>query len=281
MNESLRDRSFDAATVIESGYVHGFNKIEVRYIRFHVVPITGGGTYDAATFVERGKRKERIVELQRLVVLSGWKHPPLDLFTEERGNGFVLHTARFFAFSKELDEYLDSYLAALAPGLLIVDGRTRSRQNVDLAQPASMEADQLTSSAFGEALGDGPSRPPFLEGAATTVVLDRYERDPDARLACLSHYGLACQVCGITMSDVYGDLGSGFAHVHHQVPLSCVRAEHAVDPIRDLIPVCPNCHSMLHRRNPPISVEELAAIVRGRRWSAAQPGVGSAREPRR
>jgi 5-methylcytosine-specific restriction protein A len=75
------------------------------------------------------------------------------------------------------------------------------------------------------------------------------------------------------MSDVYGDLGSGFIHVHHRVPLGDVRAEHDVDPIRDLIPVCPNCHSMLHRRNPPMKVEDLAAIVRARRLSAAKAGA--------
>jgi hypothetical protein len=233
--------------------------------------------------VERGKRKERTVELQRLVVVSGWEHPPLDLFTEERSSGYTVLHAKFLSFSKELDEYLDAYLAALAPGLLIVDGRTRPRPNVALSPSASVGAAQLTSAgdAFGERVAEGQSRPAFLEGAATTVVLDRYERDSDARHACLSHYGLSCRVCGTTMSDLYGDLGSGFIHVHHRVPLGEVGEEHEVDPIRDLIPVCPNCHSMLHRRNPPLSVEELAAIVRGRRGSAAQPGVAAGAAPRR
>ena len=275
MDESLRDKSFEKATIIESGYAHGFEKREVRNIRFHIAPISGGGTYEAATFVERGKRKERKVELRRLVVVRGWEHPPLELFTEERSASYTVLRARFLSFSKELDEYLDSYLAELAPGLIIVDGRRRPRASASPLPPRSQETDRPFSSSddVSDRTTGGPSRPTFLEGAVEAVVLDRYERDPVARSACLTHYGAGCRVCGTTMSDVYGDMGSGYIHVHHRVPLGDVGSEHEVDPIRDLIPVCPNCHSMLHKRNPPMTVEDLAAIVRGRQWSAAQPGV--------
>lgn len=267
MNESLRDKSFERATVIESGYAHGFEKREVRNIRFHVAPITGGGTYEAATFVERGKRKARTVELRRLVVVTGWEHPPLQLFTEKRSASYTLLHARFLSSSKELDEYLDSYLAALAPGLIIVDGRGRPRSSAGPLPPRSVETDPPLPSNddLSDRSAGSPSRPTFLEGAVEAVVLDRYERDPSARRACLSHYGVACRVCGTTMNNVYGDHGSGYIHVHHRVPISDVGSEHEVDPISDLIPVCPNCHSILHRQNPPMSVEDLAAIVRGRR----------------
>ncbi|HEX3357104.1 MAG TPA: HNH endonuclease [Tepidisphaeraceae bacterium] len=275
MNETIRDKSFDTATVIESGYAHGFEKREVRHIRFHMTPLSTGGEYEAATFVERGKRKERTVGLQRLVVIRGWEHPPLELFTEERSSSYTVLSAKYDSFSEELDEYLDTYLAALAPGLLIVDQRLRLQRDVRLSRQPTKETGQPSDPGddIGDTSADSQPEPNFLEGAVETVVLDRYERDPEARRACLRHYGFECRVCEIAMSDVYGDLGSGFIHVHHRVPLGDVRAEHDVDPIRDLIPVCPNCHSMLHRRNPPMKVEDLAAIVRARRLSAAKAGA--------
>lgn len=59
------------------------------------------------------------------------------------------------------------------------------------------------------------------------------------------------------MSKIYGEIGNGFIHVHHLVPLSAIKENYHLDPINDLIPVCPNCHAMLHRQNPPLTPEEL------------------------
>lgn len=99
----------------------------------------------------------------------------------------------------------------------------------------------------------------YIEGAVTQVLVNRYERDPAARKACLAEYGCVCAVCHLNFTDWYGDRGAGFIHVHHIKPISEIGASYRVDPLTDLIPVCPNCHAMLHR-NPPISVEELHNI---------------------
>jgi 5-methylcytosine-specific restriction protein A len=56
-------------------------------------------------------------------------------------------------------------------------------------------------------------------------------------------------------------LGAGFIQVHHTVPLSSIGTEYVIDPIRDLIPVCPNCHAMLHRKTPPFSIAELRGLL--------------------
>lgn len=97
----------------------------------------------------------------------------------------------------------------------------------------------------------------YTEGQRTQVLVNRYERDRNARDECIRHHGTACCICGFDFESKYGDLGKGFIHVHHIVPLSEVRAGYVVDPKKDLVPVCPNCHAMLHRRNPPLSVKEL------------------------
>lgn len=99
------------------------------------------------------------------------------------------------------------------------------------------------------------------EGALQTVLASRYERSQANRRACLAHHGDACKVCDKRMADVYGDIADGVIHVHHVVPLSELGGAYTVDPVRDLVPVCPNCHTMLHhgRAGAPRSAAELRA----------------------
>lgn len=106
-----------------------------------------------------------------------------------------------------------------------------------------------------------PSETGIVEGAVTVVSVNRYERDATARRLCLDHYGTACTACGLHFEERYGEIGTGYIHTHHIVPLSEIGCSYVVDPIADLRPVCPNCHAMLHRRKPPFSIEELKAIL--------------------
>jgi 5-methylcytosine-specific restriction protein A len=105
-----------------------------------------------------------------------------------------------------------------------------------------------------------PSGATFIEGQRTTVLVNRYERDRAARDSCIRHHGTTCQVCKLNFEDRYGELGKGFIHVHHVIPISEMGADYVVDPLKDLVPVCPNCHAMLHRRNPPLTPDELRAL---------------------
>lgn len=93
------------------------------------------------------------------------------------------------------------------------------------------------------------------EGARVDVVQSRSERKPMNRAACLKAHGYACVVCGIDFGERYGPIGEGFIHVHHLRPLA--EGERMVDPVADLRPLCPNCHAMAHRKDPPWSIEEL------------------------
>ncbi len=101
----------------------------------------------------------------------------------------------------------------------------------------------------------------YAEGTLRQAWVNVYERNPAARSACVAHYGCYCQVCGFNFEDRYGKLGAGFIHVHHLIPLSEICESYQVDPVRDLRPVCPNCHSMLHRQTPPFTIEELKSVV--------------------
>ena len=109
----------------------------------------------------------------------------------------------------------------------------------------------------------------FLEGAVKTITVNAYERNRDARSKCIEHYGWACAVCGYYMAELYGKLGDGVIHVHHLRELASLGEEYEVDPIKDLRPVCPNCHAILHNSLPAMTIEKLRKALAERklvRW---------------
>lgn len=102
-----------------------------------------------------------------------------------------------------------------------------------------------------------------IEGAKTSVNVNKYERSYMARQKCIDTNGCYCHICGLNFENRYGKIGKDFIHVHHIIPLNEVSEEYIVNPIKDLIPVCPNCHAMLHRKinGKYMSIEELKTIV--------------------
>jgi 5-methylcytosine-specific restriction protein A len=99
----------------------------------------------------------------------------------------------------------------------------------------------------------------FPEGASKTVTINAYERNSKAKVACIKFYGYICAVCNRKLSDTYGNIASQIIHVHHLVPISEIKKEYQLDPIRDLRPVCPNCHAVIHSTQPALTIEELKA----------------------
>lgn len=101
----------------------------------------------------------------------------------------------------------------------------------------------------------------YSEGAAKKILVNAYERSDEAVSDCKAHYGTVCIVCGFDFCKVYGELGRGYIHVHHLIQLADIAKDYKVDPVKDLRPVCPNCHSMLHQRRPPLSIDELKKAI--------------------
>ncbi|MGE0558015.1 MAG: HNH endonuclease [Burkholderiales bacterium] len=149
-----------------------------------------------------------------------------------------------------------------------VNWRTQS-SGISIAPEAAEELEKRWHK-FLEERGQSPGVLPdevstpslYYEGVSRTVAVNAYERDPRARKACIAHYGAICCVCGFDFGRTYGELGNGFIHVHHIVPLSKIGKGYAVNPIKDLRPVCPNCHAMLHKGSEVLSVEQLSAVLK-------------------
>lgn len=98
------------------------------------------------------------------------------------------------------------------------------------------------------------------EGALVKVMANKYERNTKARKECVEKKGYRCMVCGLDFVETYGEIGRDFIHVHHVTPISSIGKKYKLNVDTDLVPVCPNCHYMLHRKEPPYSIEELRKI---------------------
>jgi len=99
------------------------------------------------------------------------------------------------------------------------------------------------------------------EGTVRQVFVNRYERNRKARSICIAHYGSKCVVCGFDFEKTYGPIGKDKIHIHHLIPLSEIQKEYEVDPIRDLRPVCPNCHLIIHSKREPFTIEEVREMI--------------------
>lgn len=97
----------------------------------------------------------------------------------------------------------------------------------------------------------------YFEGASKKVSVNTYERNAEARTKCIKHHGYACAVCSFDFKKFYGAIGENYIHVHHVVPLSEIKKEYELNPVKDLIPVCPNCHAIIHKTQPALTVEQL------------------------
>lgn len=102
------------------------------------------------------------------------------------------------------------------------------------------------------------------EGARIRIEANRYERSRINRAACIELHGDSCLACDFNFGETYGEAGRGFIHVHHVTPVSRLGEGYQVNPATDLVPLCPNCHAMAHRFDPPASVEKLRQLRGGK-----------------
>lgn len=101
-----------------------------------------------------------------------------------------------------------------------------------------------------------------IEGNVKYNYGKRYERDSKNRRLAIKKHGTKCFACKFNFEEVYGERGKDFIEVHHIKPLSTLEEAVEINPETDLVPLCANCHRMVHRKKDEVlSVEELKQII--------------------
>lgn len=106
---------------------------------------------------------------------------------------------------------------------------------------------------------------PQKEGKKKELYLTRYERKSANRKKAIEIHGMKCMICGFDFEEVYGEAGRNYIEVHHMKPLAELEEEVEINPETDLVCICSNCHSIIHRwRNRIYSIEEMKAMIGNR-----------------
>lgn len=178
---------------------------------------------------------------------------------EGQGPGFVLNPPKqllgsdFDRFKKQVGNFAfgltDISNDAFLPNILSYASEHAKYTEVDtLRKTSPVKAEELTEEKL-------------YEGSMYEVIVNAYERNGKAKRLCLEHHGRICKACGFDFGKRYGPEADGIIHVHHLKSLSEIEEEYEVDPVNDLIPVCPNCHAVIHSRKPQYSVIDIQSMV--------------------
>lgn len=177
------------------------------------------------------------------LIVNGAKYPPK----------YVISIAHKYLINRELRP--DEFDAVQAKQFLISHGFNVQKKelirlfDVHLKDQFEIFNDEFTGNSD------------IYEGALKQIEVNIYERSSIARKICLEHHGYLCKVCNFDFEKTYGEIGKKFIHVHHIVDLATINKEYKVDPINDLVPVCPNCHAMLHKSKPALTINELRRFI--------------------
>ncbi len=103
---------------------------------------------------------------------------------------------------------------------------------------------------------------PQKEGKKKEFYVSKYERNPVNRMNAIKIHGTRCMICGFDFEAFYGEAGRSFIEVHHIKPLSDLGEEVSIDPEKDLVCVCSNCHRIIHRKkNGVYTLDEVKEMI--------------------
>ena len=215
-----------------------------------------------------------INEAEKFIMFGAWKHLVNDdsflIFSENWNKNNKGHKQKGYAPSlRHIERIIEEGYRLFTFPMIAVEG-TEDGDGPTKTKEFTPELTQMSLTVKGrdfiavpignDELTEMPKKN-YWEGAKREVIQTVYERNPEARKICLKRYGYSCSVCEFNFEAKYGELGKGYIHVHHLVKVSERKSTYKVDPIKDLRPVCPNCHAMIHMRRNHYGIEELKSLM--------------------
>lgn len=180
-------------------------------------------------------------------------------FTSVYDNNFTIEQlAQYYEIMKKNGEW-----AAMEQGYISL--RSLELYLTYLCEKNGVKLNEIKENAVNNTWSDSDTT--VTEGCGVNQTSIRYERSKRARERCLAKWGYKCYICGMDFESVYGEIGKGFIEVHHKTPISSHGGEYQFVPERDLVPLCSNCHSMVHYKTvTPRDVDVLKKLFR-KKWT--------------
>lgn len=170
--------------------------------------------------------------------------------------------------SNKIKEHFPSHFESFVNGreeiqepLIMRFERTSDDQTFNVTIYSAVNENVLANDIESDLIENGEPR---KEGAIKQYYGKRYERDTTNRKKAIQLHGLNCIVCNFDFEKIYGERGKDFIEVHHIKPLFTLEGQLVdINPATDLVPVCANCHKMIHRRHDEVlTIEQMKAIVK-------------------
>ncbi|MEH7483963.1 HNH endonuclease [Neobacillus drentensis] len=144
-------------------------------------------------------------------------------------------------------------------------GITEKEANLITEYGFSTIGDVIRKFTEGERIGFTEDDEGFPEGKIKLMQHLVRERNPEViKLAkerfIQLHGKLFCEVCNFDFREHYGDIGEGYIEGHHTKPVSEM-GEGEETKVDDIALVCSNCHRMLHRKRPWLSINQLKELL--------------------
>lgn len=197
----------------------------------------------------------------------GETHPDKD----SKKNDFFATITDFITFEKAVLAKTDSKYLEIIPesrkynywrdGVRAIDEETYNRiiSKVSLNKVSEKKAAYISDNVIQNYQDSLES---LSEGKQSKRYITTYERNPNYRKQAIAIHGESCAACSFNFGAFYGEYAEGFIHIHHIIPVSEFETPQAIDPETDLIPLCANCHSVIHRKKySTLSLDELRELI--------------------
>lgn len=102
----------------------------------------------------------------------------------------------------------------------------------------------------------------FYEGERRRSEINIIARSSRLVVKAKKFHGMKCQACDFDFEAFYGDIGTGYIECHHVDPLSGRDGVNMPTKITDLAMLCANCHRMVHRQTPALTIKELRKQIK-------------------
>lgn len=238
---------------------------EIVYIDSVDGKISNTKVHDFLAGYKKEDRKDNSSRIQKL--LNKWQHLPVQ--NEVKGSMrlcsriFENERNRIYLKGIEIEETSKRYY------FKIISENNENEHKLFITNPYASFSEMPKNENIDINHPSEEDKSYYREGAEKRVTVNKYERNSNARKKCIEHYGFKCFICGFDFKKVYGEIGENFIHVHHKIPFNKLKKEYGnieeyeINPEKDLIPICPNCHEMIHKLRTigDEAVEELKNIL--------------------